>query len=166
MNEHSLRYQGWRVVGACSASAFFATVPLTSFGVFMPDVCDALSWSREAASTAFGTLTLAAAVSAPLVGRLLDRVGARRVIIASLAMSGCAVASLALLTTSLWHFRAVFGLIGLAMIGASPIAYSRAIFGWFDALRGRALGLLMAGSAISAIAIPPLAQAANRERSC
>ena len=120
---------------------FFATIPLTSFGIFMPDVCQALSWSREAASSAFATLTLAAAISAPLAGRLLDRVGARRVIIISLAVSGCALASLSLLTNALWHFRAVFGLIGLAMTGASPIAYSRAIFGWFDALRGHALGL-------------------------
>ena len=159
MNEHSVRYQGWRVVAACSASAFFATIPLTSFGIFMPDVCQALAWSREAASTAFGTLTLAAAISAPLAGRLLDRVGARRVIITCLAVSGCASASLLLLTRSLWHFRAIFGLIGLAMTGASPIAYSRAIFGWFDALRGRALGMLMAGSAISVIAIPPIARA-------
>ena len=159
MNEHSVRYEGWRVVGACSASACFATIPLTSFGIFMPDVCQALSWSREAASSAFGTLTLAAAISAPLAGRLLDRVGARRVIIICLAVSGCASASLLLLTGSLWHFRAVFGLIGLAMTGASPIAYSRAIFGWFDALRGRALGMVMAGSAISVIAIPPIAGA-------
>ena len=74
VNEHSGGYQGWRVVGASSASAFFATIPLTSFGIFMPDVCQALSWSRGAVSAAFATLTLAAAMSAPLAGRLLDRV--------------------------------------------------------------------------------------------
>ena len=43
-------------------------------------------------------------------------------------------------------------------MGASPIAYSRAIFGWFDALRGRATGVMLAGAAVCAIVVPPVAQ--------
>jgi MFS family permease len=159
VNEHRLRYEGWRVVGACSVGAFCATIPLTVFGVFLPVMCDHFSWSRESASTAYGALTIGAAVSAPVVGRLVDRVGAPRVIAVCLAVSGCAVASLCLMTSSLAHFRGTFALIGLAMMGASPIAYSRAVFGWFDDHRGRALGVMLAGASASSIVLPPLAQA-------
>lgn len=159
MDEHHLRYDGWRVVAACGVGAFFATVPLNTFGVFLKPLCDHFSWSRESAASAYGTLTLVAAASAPVLGGLMDRRGARRVILPSLALSGCAVASLAVLTPRLWHLRAVFGVLGAAMMGASPIAYSRAIFGWFDRLRGRALGVMLIGAAISGIVLPPVAQA-------
>jgi MFS family permease len=152
--EHLLQYQGWCVVGACGVGVFFATLPLNTFAVFLKPLCDYFAWSRESAASAYGTLTLVAALSAPLFGRLMDRIGVRRVVIPCLALSGVAVASLAVTTSSLWHLRAVFGVLGLAMMGASPIAYSRAIFGWFDTLRGRALGLMLTGAAISGVVLP------------
>jgi MFS family permease len=156
--ENRFQYAGWPVVGACGVGAFFATVPLTTFGVFLQPLCDEFSWSREAASSAFGTLTLMAAASAPWLGGVLDRLGVRRVVVSCLAVSGCAVASLAALTPALGHLRIVFGVLGLVMMGASPIAYSRAIFGWFDRSRGRALGVMLAGASLSGIVLPPIAQ--------
>lgn len=162
MEEHHLRYQGWRVVAACSVGTFFATIPLNTFAVFLKPVADHFAWSREAASSAFGMLTLLAAGSAPFLGYLLDRFGARRVIVPALALSGCAVASLWAMTSALWHLRLVFAVLGVATMGASPIASSRAVFGWFDALRGRALGLMLTGAAISGIVTPPVAQALIR----
>jgi MFS family permease len=141
---------------------FFATIPLNTFAVFLRPVSDHFSWSREASSSAFGTLTLVAAFSAPWIGRLLDRFGARCVILPCLALSGCAVASLSLLTSSVWHLRLVFAVLGLATLGASTIGPSRAIFGWFDTLRGRALGLMLTGAALSGIVTPPAAQALIR----
>ena len=162
VDEGRLGYAGWHVVAGCSVGTFFATLPLNTFGVFLKPVSDHFGWSRASAASAFGTLTLVAALSAPWLGRLLDRFGARRVILPSLALSGAAVASLSLMTPSLWHLRVVFAIIGAATMGASPIAYSRAIFGWFDAHRGRALGLMLTGAAISGIVTPVIAQALIR----
>ena len=99
-----------------------------------------------------------AAASAPWLGGVLDRLGVRKVVVSCLAVSGCAVASLAALTPALGHLRIVFGVLGLVMMGASPIAYSRAIFGWFDRSRGRALGVMLAGASLSGIVLPPVAQ--------
>jgi MFS family permease len=159
VREDRLGYEGWRVVVACGVGAFFATIPLTTFAVFLQPLSDQFSWSREAVSSAFGTLTLLAAVSAPWLGGVLDRFGVRRVVVTCLAVSGCGVASLSLLTPSLVHLWLVFGVLGLVTMGASPIAYSRAIFEWFTALRGRALGVMLAGASLSGIALPPIAQA-------
>ncbi len=160
--EDRLGYEGWRVVAACSVTTFFATVPLNTFAVFLRPVADHFSWSREAASSAFGALTLVAAATAPWLGRLLDRLGARRVVLPCLVLSGCAVASLSVLTPALWHMRLVFAVLGVATMGASPIATSRAIFGWFDARRGRALAIALAGAGVSGIVMPPIAHALIR----
>jgi len=162
VDEHRFHYPGWRVVAACSVGTFFTTIPLTTFSVFLRPVAEHFGWSRQAAASAFGTLAIVAALSAPWLGRLLDRFGARRVILPSLALSGCAVASLALLTSSLWHVRVIFAVIGVATMGASPIASSRAVFSWFDAFRGRAMGIVLAGAAVSSVAAPILAQSLIR----
>lgn len=157
-DERASDYHGWRVVAAGACGIFCATIPLNVFGVFLPILCERFAWSREAASTAFATLTLGAALSAPLVGGLMDRIGVRRVVLCCLTVSGLMVGSLSAMTGSLWHLRAVFGGIGLAMMGASPIAFSRAIFGWFERYRGRALGVMLTGAAISGVVIPPFTQ--------
>jgi MFS family permease len=145
-------------VAACGVGAFVVTIPLTTFGVFLPVLTNQFGWSRGEASTAYGALTIGAALWAPIWGTVLDRVGARPVVLGCLALSGLAVASLSALMSSLFQFRAVFAVIGLAMMGASPIAYSRAIFGWFDERRGRALGVMLTGAAMSGIVLPPVAQ--------
>ena len=60
MDEDRFRYPGWRVVGACAVSTFFATLPLNTFAVFLRPVCETFHWSRDAAASAFAMLTLMA----------------------------------------------------------------------------------------------------------
>src|SRR5262249_60270330 len=57
---------------------------------------------------------------------------------------------------------AAFAVIGIATVGASPIAYSRVIFSWFDRYRGRALALTLAGAGVSGAVLAPLAQSLIR----
>lgn len=155
-DEYARGYAGWRVVWACAAGSFFAGIPLQTYAIFLRPVADQFGWTRQSASTGYAMLALVAAIAAPLVGRVIDRFGARRVIIPALAITGLALMSLSALTSSLAHFYVVCGVIGLAVIGASPVAYSRVIFGWFDAHRGRALGTMLAGGMVSAIVLPPI----------
>jgi MFS family permease len=142
---------------ACAVGAFCASSPYQSFSVFLRPVTEDLGWSREAAAASFGTMALVAAAAAAPVGRLLDRHGVRRIVLPSLTALGIAVASMSMLTPSLTHFYLVSAAIGLATIGTSPVAYSRAIFSWFDARRGRALGLMLAGPALAQVVMPGLA---------
>jgi MFS family permease len=142
---------------ACAVGAFCASSPYQSFSVFLRPVTEDLGWSREAAAASFGTMALLAAAAAAPVGRLLDRHGVRRIVLPSLTALGIAVASMSMLTPSLTHFYLVSAVIGLATIGTSPVAYSRAIFSWFDVRRGRALGLMLAGPALAQVVMPGLA---------
>jgi MFS family permease len=157
MNENDRGYPGWRVMWACAAATFFASTPYQVFAVFLRPVSEEFSWSRQSASGAYAVMALSAAAAAPLVGRLIDRIGARRVIVLSLTVVGLAVTSLSMLTASLTHLYGVSFAIGVATIGASAVAHSRVIFGWFDVHRGRALGLMLAGGMVSGIVLPPAA---------
>src|SRR6185503_18003670 len=84
----------------------------------------------------------------PLVGALVDRVGARLV-----TSAGCVVLAVALVLTAfcrtLWELAAVYGVlaaVGLAATG--PVVANAVVSRWFVARRGTAVSLL--GSAAMA----------------
>lgn len=161
LNERDARYEGWRVAAASSVGVFvgFSSLFVYTFGVFLKPIAAEFAWSREAVSLAFGIAALSVAVCSPLLGRALDRGQPRRVIVPSLLIFGSAFASLALLTPRLWHLYLVFMLLGIVGNGTAQMAYSRAVSSWFEARRGLALSLVMAGGAVGAMVLPPLAQA-------
>lgn len=159
VGESDPRYEGWRVVAATGGGVFVVSLFFFTFPVFLKPLSDEFAWSRETVSAAYAAMTLASALSAPLVGYLFDRSGARWISGPCLAVAGCGFASLAWLTPRVWHLYAVFALIGLVTTGASYIVYSRVIATWFDARRGLALAIMIACSGAGAIVFPPAAQA-------
>jgi predicted MFS family arabinose efflux permease len=157
--EDSLSYEGWRVAAAAGAGVFvsFASVLVYTFGVFLKPLGETFGWSRESVSAAFGIAAMTVAVCSPGLGYLFDRVAPRRIIVPCVAVFGCAFASLSLLTPRLWHFYVVFVVLGVVGNGTAQMAYSRAVSTWFERRLGLALSLLMAGSALGAMTLPPIA---------
>jgi MFS family permease len=153
--ESSLRYQGWRVAGASAVGLFFASILIYGFAVLLKPLAEEFGWQRGVASTAYAALTAAAALAAPVCGLLLDRYGPLRVVVPCLAFCGLGIASLSALTASPVHAYALFTALGLAVIGTSPLAYSRAVSTWFDRRRGLALGIVIGGGAAASITHPP-----------
>ena len=158
--EGNLRYEGWRVAGASAAGVFvsFASLLVYTFGIFLKPWAEEFSWSRESISAAFGIAAMTVAVCSPPLGYLLDRVNPARVIVPCVCVFGLAFASLSLLTSSIWHLYAVFFVLGIVGNGTAQMAYSRAVSSWFDARRGTALAIVMAGGAVGAILLPPFAE--------
>ena len=159
-DEGNLRYEGWRVAGASAAGVFvsFASLLVYTFGIFLKPWSEEFSWSRESVSAAFGIAAMTVAVCSPPLGYLLDRVNPARVIVPCLVIFGLAFASLSLLTPNLWHLYGVFFVLGVVGNGTAQMAYSRAVSSWFDARRGTALAIVMAGGAVGAMALPPIAE--------
>jgi predicted MFS family arabinose efflux permease len=159
-DEGDLTYPGWRVALASGAGVLvgFASLLVYTFGIFLKPVTQEFGWSRQAASLAFGFAALMIAACSPALGYLLDRIGARRVIVPCVTVFGCAFASLALLTPRLWHLYAIFAILGAVGNGTAHLAYTRAVSTWFDGRRGMALALVMTGGAVGAIVLPPAAQ--------
>jgi MFS family permease len=151
---------GWRVIAgsAFGVGIAYAAVAFFSFGVFMRPLSEEFGWGRGQISLAITVAQLVLAGASPVVGRVVDRVGARRLLYPSMVLWAACFASLSLLDGSLAQFYAIFLLAGFLGLGSSTLIYTRAIAAWFDRSRGLALGLAMSGVSVAGVVIPPLAQ--------
>lgn len=149
-------------MAASSIGVFFSVLQFYTFAVFLKPLAGEFSWSREEVSSAFGLMAAMVAVSSPLLGHLFDRLGVRRIVGPCLALVGCTIASLSMLTPRQWHLYLMFAILGVAGSGASALPHSRAVATWFDRRRGMALALVMAGGSVGTMVHPPVAQALIR----
>ena len=150
---------GWWMVLVSGTGLIFGFIPTISFtfGVFMPFLIESFGWTRGQVSLGFSMSLLPMVFAMPLIGRLVDRLGARRVILPAALVFGLLVASLSMLTEYIWHFYAIFIVMGLVGAGTAPLAYSSVIAHWFDRKRGIALGVTMVGLGLGSSVMPSVA---------
>jgi len=159
-NERSPLYAGWRVTAAAFVGvmvSFAAMVPFT-FSLFLEPLQLAFGWKREAISRAFAIAALTVAACSPTIGSLLDRLPPRRVILPSIVLFACGMASLSLLRGHIAQFYGTYLLLGVVGNGTAQLAYSRAVLTWFERRRGLALALVLTGSGTGSILLPLLTQ--------
>jgi MFS family permease len=159
-SEFDLRYYGWRVVlAAClGVMAGFGSLFVYTFSVFVKPLAAEFGWSREAISSGFAIAAVTLGVCSPPLGRWIDRVGPRRIILISMTVYVCAIASLSLLRFGLWQFYLTCFVLGVVGNGAAHLAYSRSISTWFHRRLGMALAFVMVGAGLGAMILPVIAQ--------
>ena len=162
VDERSLRYEGWRVAAASGIGVLFASMAAYSFSVLLKPLTQEFAWSREIVSTAYSCFTLASALAAPMLGPLLDRGGPLRVVLPCMIANGIGIALLSTMSASPVQLYLMFTALGLAVIGSSPLAFSRTVSTWFDVRRGTALAIVIAGGAVGAMVHPPAVDALIR----
>ena len=107
-------------------------------------------------STAASFLIVGTAITAPIIGGIIDRFGARRVGLISLLALSIGYALLTQLGGSIAMFYAAWLLMSLVGGGTTPVVWTRTVNIWFDRGRGLALGLALAGSGLAGIFAPVL----------
>ena len=139
-------YGYWIVlVSALGSACGIGPAVVYTFGIFVKPLASELHAGRGSIALAISLIDLMVLISAPLAGRLVDRHGARTVIVGShLAVIGCLL-TIYFLPPPLWHFYVLFALIGLLGVATTPVTYSRVVANWFDRRRGTALGFATAG---------------------
>jgi MFS family permease len=154
-------FYGWWIVLVAGIGLSVHSAPILgfTFGVFLKSLSQEFSWSRAQISLAFTLSALGMTLAAPFLGWLVDRFGARRVILPAALLFGLGALSLYFLSARLWHFYAIFLFTGVAGSGTTPVPYAKVISQWFDRQRGLALGVATVGSAAGALVMPSLAQA-------
>lgn len=119
---------------------------------------DSFHWSATTTSGIFSLAGLVGGLSAPFLGRLLDRLGGRYLfpLGGMLILLGWTSSSF---STQLWHLLLLYSVI--ATIGENSISSfttTANLSPWFPRTRGRVLGLADIGNPIGAILFLPLTQ--------
>lgn len=150
--------RGWRVLIACSFGngSGLSGIPFYTFGVFVVPLVAAFGWTRGQVSIAASFLILGTAITAPIIGSIIDKFGARRVGLWSMLALSIGYLLLTQLNGSIAMFYAAWLLMALVGGGTTPVVWTRTVNIWFDKGRGLALGLALAGSGLSGIFAPSL----------
>ncbi|MBI3245322.1 MAG: MFS transporter [Deltaproteobacteria bacterium] len=153
-------FYGWWIVlvAAIGLSVGYGPIVTFTFGVFFKPLSQEFGWNRAQVSLAFSLSLLVMSVGLPLVGRVVDRLGARKVIVPSVVLFGMGFMSFALLSSQLWLLYAIYIALGVVGGGTAPVPYSNVLSHWFDKQRGLALGVAMVGLGLGAFAMPTVAQ--------
>src|SRR5580692_8063460 len=160
VNESSIRYAGWAVVGAAFTGVMVSFSPIVpyTFSLFLNPLHAAFGWKREAIGGTFALAAITVALVSPGIGLLLDRLPPRRIILPSILVFALALASLSRLGPNIKQFYLTFFVLGLVANGTAQFAYARTVLSWFLKRRGLALALVLTGSGVGSILIPPLTQ--------
>lgn len=153
-------FRGWWMVAVAivGQGCGLPTVLVYTFGVFAKPLAASFRTNRGTVALAVSMLDLAVTFSAPAVGRIVDRFGARRIIVISLALLVACLILLAVVRPPVWHLYVLYGLAGCLGVATVPVTYSRVIANWFDRKRGTALGVASVGVGLGAFLGPSLAQ--------
>lgn len=129
-------------------------LPYYTQGVFVPPLTGEFGWSREQMSlvTLAGGIVLA--VLSPFVGLVVDRVGVRVPLAFSFAAMVIGYFALSM-TGTFVHFFLLQLMIFTAGSFSGPVAFTRVVNQRFDAMRGLALGITLAGAGAMAVLAPP-----------
>jgi MFS family permease len=136
-----------------------STIPVMmgSIGVLIKPFAENFGWSRTTVTFALTFYVLGTIIASPLVGRLVDRLGSKRVILISSLAYSAILALASQIISSPATFYACYFAIAIVGAGATPVTYSKIIANLFDAKRGLALGIALSGVGIGTALIPVIA---------
>ena len=159
-NERPKVFYGWWVALTAGLGLFLntATIVVFSFGFFAKAMGQEFHVGRGKMSLAFTIHNLTSALCIPLAGRLVDRHGARRVLLPFTALLGLILVSSRLLSQAIWQVYVFYVALGVVSGGAGAMPYTDVVSHWFDRHRGLALSVMMLGMGLGAIVIPSVAQ--------
>ena len=150
-------FYGFYIVAACFFALFLLWgMVINTFPIFLKPIAEDMGWGRGALALTLLMGSLGAAVAGPIAGRMIDRVGARPVMLA-----GTIAIGLALLASSriaaLWQLYISFAVIGCGLMCATIIPCSLLISNWFISRRGMAMGVAFAGTSVGGMTMSPIA---------
>ena len=132
-------------------------------GLFLHPVSASFGIGRSGLSLLLCLVAALVGITSPLAGKLIDRYGARRVVLPAVLSFGIAEAALGVAGKSLALYAAVYAVVGVLAGIQNPIAYTKVISLWFSRRRGLVLALAGAiGGGGGGMLVPQIADALIR----
>lgn len=128
-----------------------------SSGVFMEQMTREFGWSRAQFSAAFTVQMVLGLIVMPFLGRLVDRIGPRRIGLAGIGLYTLAFSALGLANGTIWQWWLLGAVqaVGVAFI-TNPVWLS-SVIPRFHASRGLALAVSLAGIGVATLIWPNIA---------
>ncbi len=151
--------RGWLLIlSACTGVICSSIVlPYYSIGALVVPVTEEFGWTRAQFQSAILFSSGLGAMTAPVVGWLSDRYGARRIALPGLFGLSVGFVLASTMNGTLWMLYLAYGAMALLGAGTIPVTWTRAITTNFFERRGLALGLTLSGTGICAMIIPQYA---------
>ena len=135
-----------------AATALAVGTAQYAFGLFIAPLEETFGWTRTEISLS-ASFAAVGGLSAPLIGRAMDRYGARPILVASLVITGLGFL-LRPLMSELWHWYALSFLQFVAFAGMTILPTGRLVSAWFPNARGRMLGIAAMGNNFGGLTVP------------
>ena len=149
-------FYGWYVLAACCGISFYvAGLFWWGFSIFIPPILDEFGWSRSQISLALTLQGVEGIGAAPLVGLLVDRIGARRLIAFGLATAGLGFILIGF-SRDLLQFYGAFLVLSVGTSAGTGLVTQSLMVRWFSRRRGTAVTSLMCAPATGAMVLIPL----------
>jgi MFS family permease len=147
----------WVVVAVVAVTLTIASGARFLFGVVLKPISEEFGWDRAQLTGAVMLAMIVLSICQPLVGILVDRIGAKKILVSGIALLGVSLIPLSL-ATSLWQIYIFYGLLtSFGLAAASPVLATSIVGRWFTQKRGLAMSLATSGSAFGQLLIVPVA---------
>lgn len=150
-------FYGWVVLAVASiANTIAFGAGSVSLAVFIRPMTESLGWSRTALLWGVTFTNFANLAVSPIVGPIVDKYGARPVMLFGAMVAGVAYMALGGIS-ELWQFYILYVIatsLGIAEIGS--LVTTTAVSKWFMRMRGRALGIVTAANSVGAAIVVPI----------
>jgi MFS family permease len=160
MSENSLQRRSqnpwWVVLAGFSAQMITAGIGFFVFPVFLESIQTDFDWSLTKISSAFTVWGVSGAIFSPIIGKWIDRVGARKVMLAGTLMQSALTFSMAYVE-HISHLYIIMAFYAIASICNTYIPVAFLVTQWFVKHRGTATGIAMLGLGAGGAIMPQLA---------
>ena len=147
-------FYGWWIVGACFILGLYkSSVVFYGFTAFMEPLVRDFGWTYTQVSFAVSLRGLEMGIFNPLAGFLVDRFGARKMILAGTFTVGLGLIFLSL-TQSLIMFYAASLILAFGAGSCAGVVFMVAVAKWFHKKVGLAFGVTASGIGASGLLVP------------
>ncbi len=149
-------FYGWIIV-LVGFVVMFATGPVFyAFGIYLTSMVKDLGTSRGEAAIAVTIMMLIGVVVNPLAGTAIKKFGAKRLMLAGLAVFILGLVLMSQIRT-VWHLWLVLGgICGFAQVIAGYLPNTTLVNTWFRKLRATAMSLFMLGAGVGTLVFAPI----------
>ncbi|WP_025769414.1 MFS transporter [Thioalkalivibrio sp. HK1] len=135
-----------------TSTAIAIGVSQYAFGHFIAPLEEEFGWTRTQIGVSLSFLAVGG-LAAPLLGKAMDRFGARPILVFSLVLFGISFC-LRPWISELWHFYALSLLQFVPFAGLTLLPAGRLVAKWYPRIRGRVMGIATMGNNIGGLIMP------------